>query len=256
MAVTIPIELKHLKLSISHGNIRQVVEELIEFTDGSSSKMTTEIYHTAARFRQLESEKLRGQISLQDYKLEYNSITFSLLEIIDAIQHSAIGTFQQVCPIEQVRADLVVLSKQFEETKKIKGIASNFRMKIHIARKMAEKLIPWSNLMQEYKGTSDPAMICAIGRKVKLLAEVEDLDVLESIVPNANSGLEKGFLTNALAELIYAGQLRWGDEYRVQKMLDAMMDESDLILSTNITRVQVALDVLTGHLHKTSTDFT
>ncbi len=129
------LELKSLKRLISLGNIRQVIEELINFTDGSSSNMTTEIYHTAARYRQLESEKIRGQISLQDYKIEFNSIISTLLEIIDVIQHAAIGTYQQINPIEEVRKELADLSKQYAETNDIKSIASNIRMKIHIARK-------------------------------------------------------------------------------------------------------------------------
>lgn len=242
------LKLKHLKKSISHGNIRQVIEELIEFTEGSTSSMTKEIYHTAARYRQLESEKLKGQIALQDYKLEYNSITFTLLEIIDSIQHAAIGTYQQVCPIDQIKKELAVLSVQFKETNGMRSLASNFRMKIHIARKMAEKLIPWPKLIHEYKGTKDEAMICAIARKVRTLAEVTDMDILETVVPNATTNLSKGFLTNALAELIYAGQLRWGDEERIQAMLDILGKDGDIVLRTNVARVQATLDVVTGFL--------
>jgi len=244
------LELQHLKRSIAHGNVRQVVEELIKFTDGSSSSMTTEIYHTAARYRQLESEKLRGQISLQDYKIEFNSITLSLLEIIDAIQHAAVGTYQQVCPIETVREELAKLSKEFKDTDQIQALASRLRMKIHVARKMAEKLIPWCSLINEYKGTTDQAMICAIGRKVKIIADVKDMDILESIVPNATNSVSRSFLTNAIAELIYAGQLRWGDENRIQSMLDQLAEgmEEDKLLMTNIARVQVTLDVVTGQM--------
>lgn len=242
------LQLKHLKKSVSLGNIRQVIEELIEFTEGSTNHMTTEIYHVAARYRQLEAEKLRGHIALQDYKLEYNSITFTILEIIDQIQHSAIGTFQQICPMDQIRKELAMLSEQFEKTNEMRSLASNFRMKIHIARKMAEKLIPWPKLILEYKGTKDQAMICAIGRKVKILAEVTDLDILETIVPNAESDLVKGFLTNALVELIYAGQLRWGDEERIQTMLNMMQEGAEEVLLTNIIRVQATLDVVTRHI--------
>ncbi len=112
---------------------------------------------------------------------------------------------------------------------------------------MAEKLIPWANLINEYKGTTDPAMICAIGRKVKIIADVGDLDILETIVPNANSNVTKGFLTNALAELIYAGQLRWGDEERVQAMLNILGKDADKALRTNVDRVKAAIEVLTRH---------
>jgi len=239
------MEIKSLKRLITHGNIRQVIEELINFTEGSSSSMTTEIYHTAARYRQLESEKLRGIISLQDHKIEFNSIISSLLEIIDTIQHATVGTYQQINPIEKVREELNELSKQFAETENIKSVASNIRMKIHIARKMAEKLIPWVNLISEYKGTTDPAMICAIGRKVKIIADIGDLEILETIVPNEHSNVTKGFLTNALAELIYAGQLRWGDEERVQAMLDVLGKNGDKALITNVARVEAAIEMVT-----------
>lgn len=242
------LKLRNLKKSIAHGNVGQVIDELIVFTEGSTSSMTTEIFHTSSRFKQLESEKLRGQISLQDYKIEYNSITLSLLEILDAIQHSAVGTYQNVSPIELVRAELRDLATQFEDTDNIKSLASNLRMKIHIARKMAEKLIPWSDLMKTYKGTTDEAFICAIGRKIKVLPNTEDIEVLESIVPNAKTNVAKGFLTNAIAELIYAGQLRWGDEERIQDMLDILRKDGDRVLLTNVERVQAALDVVTGQI--------
>lgn len=244
------LKLKSLKRSIAHGNIGHVIEELVLFTEGSSTSMTTEIYHTSARFKQLESEKLRGQITLQDYKIEFNSIVLSLLEILDTIQHSAAGTYQQVSPIELVRAELRELSTQFEETENIKSLASNLRMKIHIARKMAEKLIPWANLMKTFKDTKDQAFICAIGRKIKVLPNTEDLDILECVVPNAETSISKGFLTNAIAELIYAGQIRWGDEVRIQEMLDILRIDGDRVLLTNIERVQAALDVLTGQIDK------
>mgnify|MGYP001792148871 FL=1 len=92
-------------------------------------------------------------------------------------------------------------------------------------------------------------MICAIGRKVKIVAEVTDLNILESILPNASSGLERGFITNALAEMIYAGQLLWGDEERLQIMLDQLMEfKEDHLLATNVARVQAALDLMTGVL--------
>lgn len=92
--------------------------------------------------------------------------------------------------------------------------------------------------------TKDQAMTCVIGRKVKILAEVTDLDILEPIVPNAETDLVKGFLTNALVELSYAGQLRWRDEERIQAMLNLMQEGAEEILLTNIIRVQATLDVV------------
>lgn len=244
------IEISDLKKSISMGNIQAVIEELINFTEGSSSQMTTEIYLTSARFRTLEADKLRGIISLEDYKLEFNTIIASLLEVIDQIQHAAAGTFQQVSPVDQVKEELAELSIKFKEADEIKSLASNFRTKIHIARKMADKLLPWPKLLKEYSGTKDPAMICALGRKVKVVAEVTDMNVLESILPNASSSLERGFITNALAEMIYAGQLMWGDEERLQVMLNELAKfEDDHLLMTNVKRVQASLDVMTGVLN-------
>ena len=231
------------------GNIQAVIEELISFTEGSSTNMTTEIYLVSARYRTLESDKLRGVISLEDYKLEFNAIVGNLLEVIDVIQHAAVGTFQQVSPVEKVKEELEELSTKFQEAEEIKSLPSQFRTKIHIARKMADKLLPWPKLLKEYSGTTDPAMICAIGRKVKIVAEVTDLNILESILPNASSGLERGFITNALAEMIYAGQLLWGDEERLQIMLDQLMEfKEDHLLATNVARVQAALDLMTGVL--------
>lgn len=242
------LELNDLKRSISFGNVGQVIEELIQFTEGSTSSMTTEIYLVSARYRSLESEKLRGGLDLKDYKLEFNSITLNLLEIIDAIQHASVGTFQQYCPKEKVREELEHLSKEFEETDSMRSVPAMVRMKIYIARKMAEKIVPWPDLIKEYKGTTNQAMICAIGRKVKIVADTEDIEILASVAKNANNHISKGFLVNALMELIYAGQLQLGDEIVVYELLDILEKNGNTPLVKNVERVRAGLDFLMGKI--------
>ncbi|MBL7776621.1 MAG: hypothetical protein JNK89_11505 [Saprospiraceae bacterium] len=240
------IDFTAIKNQIADGHIDQVIPVLIQFIEGADTKMTTEIYLAAARFRKLEQEKRRGEISAGDYKTEFSSVTLSLLEIINALSKLDEAFFKKQPSKEETRAKIDQLRQEFAETDAMKSIVSQLRMKIHIARKIAEKLILWPAMIYEFKGTSDPAMICAIGRKVKIVPEAEDLDILVSLLPNATSNITKGFITNAIAELIYSGQLRLGDDITIREMLDYLGQEGDAVLIENVERVEALLDFLTG----------
>ena len=52
------LDIQELKRMIANGSLEKVLTQLIHFIEGSDSGMTTEIYLTSARFRQLEGEKL------------------------------------------------------------------------------------------------------------------------------------------------------------------------------------------------------
>ena len=113
---------------------------------------------------------------------------------------------------------------------------------------MAEKLITRPELIQEYKNTTNQAIICAISRKVKMIPDIDELSVLEANLPNATSTLTQGFIANALAELIYSGQLRLGDDHRLNAMLEFMKKDADQVLIKNVSFIQTALDVVTGKI--------
>ncbi|MEM7514740.1 MAG: hypothetical protein AAF388_27680, partial [Bacteroidota bacterium] len=235
-----------VKKLISYGDIHEAMENLIQFTETTTIDMATEIYHTSARYRRLESEKKKGEISSQDYKLEYNSITLSLLEIADSIAEIDPRYMAQVASKDELRSEIETLADAFHEADRIRSNASRLRTKIHLARKMAEKLAQRPILIKEFEHTKDQAIICAIGRKIKMVPDIEELDILETLTYNADNNVTKGFITNALAELIYSGQLRIGDDEIMRRILHELGKEGDKVLLTNVTRVEAALDFLTG----------
>ncbi|MBK8193806.1 MAG: hypothetical protein IPK76_11610 [Lewinellaceae bacterium] len=240
------LDFKDLKKLISEGHLGKVLIDLVDFIEGVDTKMTTEIYLTSARFRKLELEKIRGQVTVRDYQTEFNSITFSLLEIIETLSNLDLSFSGGVPSRDDVKKEIEHLSWEFEKTNEMKSVLSELRMKIHIARKIAEKLVLWPDMIQDYRGTSDPALICAIGRKVKIIPDVEDLDILVSLIPHAKSNITKGFITNAIAELIYSGQLRLGDDITIREMLEELEKDGDAVLIENIERVEALLDFLSG----------
>ena len=242
------IDFAVLRKRIADGQLDLVLDKLIEFIEGADTKMTTEIYLASARFRKLELEKRRGEISPKDYKTEFSSVTLTLLEILNALSELDMAFFSGLPTRAETRAEVDRLSKEFTETNGMQSKVSELRMKVHIARKIAEKLVLWPDMIHEFKGTSDPAMVCAIGRKVKMVPDVQDLDILVSLIPNASSNITKGFITNALAELIYSGQLRLGDEVTIRSMLDQLGEEGDKVLIENVERVEALLDFLTGKI--------
>ncbi|MEN0045862.1 MAG: hypothetical protein AAF806_02260 [Bacteroidota bacterium] len=239
-----------LRTLISQGNIDKVLNKLLAFIEGINTNVTKEVYLTSARYRTLELEKLRGAIDPDDYKRECNSITMSLLEIIDSLNTSTPASLKEVPSQERIAAEIEELVKKFHNADTIKSIPSRLRTKIHAARMISEKLILWPELMKKYRGTTELAIICGIGRKVKAVSNIDDLDILESVVPHATTSISKGFIINGLAELIYAGQLRIGDDWRIRELLTHMKNESDdKVVLTNITFVETTLDVLVG-IHK------
>lgn len=242
------IDFTELRKRIAEGQVDLVLQQLIDFIEGADTKMTTEIYLTSARFRKLELEKRRGEITTNDYKTEFSSVTLNLLEIINALSQLDLSFFKGMPTKADARAEIERLTQEFAQTNGMQSVLSELRMKIHIARKIAEKLVLWPDLIGEYRGTSDPAMICAIGRKVKMIPDVQDLDILVSLLPHARSNITKGFITNALAELIYSGQLRLGDDITIRQMLDALGQEGDKVLIENVERVEALLDFLTGKI--------
>ena len=242
------LKTKSLKLGIAQGDLDKVLSELIGFTERTKVEFTTEIFHVSARFRRLEVEKNKGGISSEDYTREFNSITHSLLEIIKSIDDLDPKFIKEVTSKEQLKHDIELLSKEFARTSEIRSTASRLRTTIHIARKMADIMIQRPNLIWEYKYTSDQGIICAIGRKVKVLPIIEEIEIIESVVPNAKNSITKGFLVNALGEFIYSGQLRIGDDERIYYLLKEMAREADIVLIKNIERVKVSLDYLTGRI--------
>ena len=245
---TLSLDTTQLKKLLSLGKLDKVIKGLIQVTENTSIDMASEVYHTSARYRRLEEEKTKGLIAYQDYNLELNSITTNLLDIINTF-HSLDPMYLKTAPSkEDLKKEIEALSKEFDNTEMIISLPSRLRSKIHIARKMAEKLITRPELIKEYKDTTNQAIICAISRKVKMIPDIDELYVLEANLPNATSTLTKGFIANALAELIYSGQLRLGDDYRVHTILDFMKKDADPVLIKNISFIETALNVVTGKI--------
>jgi len=243
----VALDYPKLKTLIAEGNLDKVLNKLLNFIEGVNTNVTKEVYLTSARYRTLELEKLRGAINPDDYTRECNSITLSLLEIIDSLSTSTPASLKEVPSQERIAAEIRELVKQFHEASTIRSLPSRLRTIINTARLISEKLILWPELMKKYRGTKELAIICGIGRKVKMISNIEDLDIVESVVPNATTSIAKGFLINALAELIYSGQLRIGDDWRVKDLLTQMKNDSDdKVVLTNITFVETMLDVLAG----------
>ncbi len=89
-----------------------MLQALIDFIEGADTKMTTEIYLTSARYRKLELEKRRGEIATKDYKTEFNSVTFTLLEIIDSLSKLDTSTFKSMPSRAETQAEIVHLSRE------------------------------------------------------------------------------------------------------------------------------------------------
>jgi hypothetical protein len=240
------MEIKQLKRLISEGEIDQVIKYLINFSENFYTELNKDIFHTSARYNYLLRDKINGVVSVQDYNLELNSITFGLIEIVTSINDLDPKYFKKVDSSNQIHEDIEKLSKEFDDCQNIKSTPTRLRMKNHLSRKISEKFIQIPALINEFKFSDKEGIICGISDKIKLVPDNDDLDVLEEIARRATKNFTKGKIVNAIAEILYSGQIRIGDDVRIDDLLDLLNNNADLPLEKNIERVRVALHYAIG----------
>ncbi len=242
------LDYKTLTSLISDGDLETALDQLLEFIEGVETIMTTEIYHASSRFRKLKAEKMRGKLTNEDYLTEFNSITYSILEIINSLKKFNLKKLGVQTSEDEILLEIEELAKEFEQTNTMTSQLAQLRMKIYLARKIADKMILWPGLADKFKNSKEEAIICAIGRKVKVIPDIEDLQILESVTPNATTNLSKAFIINAVAELLYSGQSRIGDDIRIKAMLKDLNLPDNLYLQKNSEMVMALLGFLTGQM--------
>jgi len=237
---------------ISKGEVNEVINLLLDFVNKHYARFAPEVYLISARFNQVEQENRLNTIPRNDYNLEMNSIRKSLIEIIQTMEGFNEENYKKKKSVQEVVAHLTELSSRFHQSrKKAKTIQSNptrLREKNEISREIGQIFIDYPELIQQYYGVQDEGIISGIANRYKRLPELSGIDFFESISGNDLGNFTKCCIVNALAEILYTGQLRIGDDKRVSKVLDDLFPNSFQTVKLSITRVSAELDYFIGNI--------
>ena len=240
------MEIKQLERLISEGHIDQAISYLLRFSENFHTELNKDILHTSARYNYLWRDKANGIVSVQDYKLELNSIISGLLEITASIHEIDPKYLKKADSLSRIREEIEKLAEEFEGCENIKSAPTRLRMKNHLSRKISEKLMQMPSLIDALKSSNKEGIICGISDKIKQVPDNDDLDILEEIAKRTTKAFTKGKIVNALAEILYSGQIRIGDDERMSELLDFLRNEANVPLEKNIERVRAALHFMMG----------
>ena len=237
---------------IHQGEIQELLRILLDFVDKHYTRFASEIYLISSRYNQVLKEKRLGIIPISDYKLEINSITKNLLEIVNSLEGFEESNFKKKKSKEQVLDAISELDARFNLSRtKMKTIQSNptrLREKNEIARELGEIFINHPELIQNFHKTTSEGIITGIANRYKRVPELSGIDFFETVASKDLGNFTKCSIVNALAEIIYTGQLMVGDDQRISKILDQLFQSSFQTVKLSITRVSGELDYFLGNV--------
>lgn len=226
---------------ISQGQIAKAISGLRKKRQSFSMTKKIEIDLISSRFKSLHEHRNRNLISYEEGERELGKITLSLLNLLNTEPKGNKTTTTILEEIEE-------LKQEWNAAGNIKNNASRVREKNQVARKIMELLIQDPTNISDLLDTNNEGIISGIALKTKVVPDIEDIEILEQLSQKCIKNFSKGMIVNALAELIYSGQLRIGDEEKIENILTRIKTNCDLPLKKNIERVEVALDFLLGKL--------
>lgn len=237
---------------ISKGNLQDAITLLLSFVEKHYTRAAPEIYLISSRFNQVSKDFRLGIIPRSDYNLEINSITKGLLDISSSFEGIDEDKYKKKKSKDEVFKLIKELDDRFNQSRtKAKTIQSNptrLREKNEIAKELGEIFINHPELIKEFEGSNSEGIITGIANKYKRLPETTGIAFFESVAKPSLGNFTKCCIVNALAEIIYTGQLMIGDEQRITKILDLLFPDSFQTVKLSITRVSGELDYFLGNV--------
>lgn len=232
------VQIKDIISIISKGQTDKAISQLQKIRSSFSFGNKIEIDTISSRYNSLRRAQIGNLISFEEGERELAKINNSLLVILNSNLKEA------ETEEDDLFKKLESLGEKYIESKKIKNRPFRLREKNQITRKICQMLIEHPELMDKSKESKNQGILSGIAYKVRIVPDIEHLDLLESIAENSSSNFAKGNIVNALGELVYSGQLRLGDDYRILSLLGRMKENSDEPLVKNVERVESALGYL------------
>lgn len=242
--------IEELKNHISRGETEATIKLLLEFVNTYYTRFAPEVLMISSRYNQVTDERNRGVLPMDDFKIEMNSITYSLLQIIDSIEGLTEENFKKKKSKLEILDQIKELELRFAKSRKkanaIKSNPTRLREKNDVARELGEVFINHPELIPDYFNSDSEGIITGIANKYKRVPEMEAIDFFESVAKNIKGNFTKCCIVNALAEIIYTGQLRFGDDERIYTLLDILHPDSAETVEKNISRVNTELNYFLG----------
>lgn len=237
---------------IGKDEIEKTLSLLSEFVNTHYARFTPEVILNKGRYSQIESEKVRGIISDEDYRREKNRIRENLTMIISSMEGLGAENFKPKKDEREIMMRIAELEISFGICrKKSQGFSSNasrLREKNDIARELGQLFIDYPELIKKFHGTEQEGVITGISNRYKRVPELSGIDFFESLSAKHLGNFTKCCITNALAEILYSGQLSMGDDKRIAGILDNLFPNSYQTVRLSITRVSAELDYFAGNL--------
>ena len=243
-----------IRTHIANAEVGEAIKCFIDFVNEHYTQFASEIYIQSARFHQIEKERRLGVLPVDDYNIEINSINNNLLQIINSIEDLPQEHFKKKKGKEEVSKLLEDLENRFKQSRKkaktIQTNATRLREKNDIARELGEIFINHPELIEANRETDSEGIINGIANKFKRVPTLEGIDFFETILKNNNNlgNFTKCNIANALGEIIYSGQLRIGDDKRVEDILSKLYPNSFQTVRLSILKVNAELDYFLGNV--------
>lgn len=239
-----------LMILISQGEIQKVLDTMLGFVGQYYARFAPEIYLISARYNQVERESRMGTIPRSDYNIEINSITKCLIDIVASLEGIQPDKYKKKKSREEIQLLIAELENRFGQCRKkannIQSTPTRLREKNEISREISQVFVDYPELIESYYGTQAEGIITGIANRYKRLPELSGIDFFESISKQNLGNFTKCSIANAVAEILYAGQMRIGDDQRIVRILEDLFPNSFQTVKLSITRVSAELEYLVG----------
>jgi hypothetical protein len=235
------IELNKL---IADGKMEIAIHELVDFCKKFQTPFNKDVFLISSRYCRSKTERNNGIVSAEDYNLEQNRITVTLLELISVFEGAK--NFDKKTTLTLLKAEIEKIAGEFGSYQNISNNALRLRLKNQCYKQIGEKLAQNPNLIPLFQTSTCEAILCGIAEKIKRYPSIHDMAILEQIAANATKNFTKGTIVSTLGEIIYTGELRMGDEDRIKKILKHFSQNPniDTPLKQNIKNVKASLSFL------------
>ncbi|MBL7774535.1 MAG: hypothetical protein JNK89_00945 [Saprospiraceae bacterium] len=237
---------------IGKGEIKTVIDTLLQFLDSYYARFATDVLHISSRYNHITKERNAGILPPGDYNIELNSVSRSLIELVISIEGLNGSHYKTKKDVEAIREQVRELVCRYEECRKkaktIQTIPTRLREKNEIGRKMGELFVSHPELIEAYRESGEEGVIVGLANRYRVVPDTDAIDIFESAVRNTTGNFSRGCIVNALAEIVYSGQIRIGDDARIFNLLSTLSQNADEPLLRNIQRVEADLNYLLGRM--------
>ncbi len=227
---------------IAKGETQEALETFRNMKGRINPSTMIELDLLSSRYFTLQSKVRTNTITFGESNQELAKINSSILEILE----TKLLDDNSYDRLSKKYEDMIVeLGNSYKSISREGHVAVRIRKKYKIVKFIAEKLNEYHELIHKFKYSDDQGIIGGIAYKIKANPKVEDLPILKILTEKCKSNYSKGQIVNAVGEIIYTGELRFGDDSEIREILDRIKsDDDDVPLAKNIERVISALDHL------------